>query len=129
MESSRTPASAPSGPVICPRPITVVVDGQKINGTTVTVAFGNKLVVELPKQPANGYKWGVSSVPRELGQPTVENSGGDRKAGGSKGSTTFTWAIGGPLIQAGVSYEVTIGLKRPWEAKAAETIVFKVKVA
>ncbi len=108
--------------------MSVVVQGESIHGTTVAVAKGQKLVVELPKQPASGYKWVVLSVPRELSQPTVEEHGRTAKAGGTKGSTTFTWSTGGPLIQAGRSYPVTIGLKRPWEQEAAQTIAFTVKV-
>jgi predicted secreted protein len=127
MQTSRT--SRPADPAVCPRSKLVVRDGEKINGTTVTVARGQKLVVNLPKQPANGYKWTVVAVPRELGQPTRAEGGRDRKAGGKSGTVSFTWDLISPLLQTGAKHSVTIALLRPWEEKAARTIAFHVEIA
>ena len=127
MHTSPSSSPRPSSPAAASS-ASVVRDGIEINGKTIEVARGQTLVVNLPKQPTNGYKWTVVAVPRELSQPIQGETRGDGKAGGSLGLVTFTWGTTSPQLRTGVSYPVTIGLKRPWEEKSAETVAFKVKI-
>lgn len=127
MRTTRLDANTPARPAINPIPKEARFDAKGLNGKTLTVHIGQSLVLNLPPQPANGYQWVVMGTSRSFGYPQEAKQGPSNKVGGAPRSETFTWAIDDSM-QAGSTHEVTIGLKRPWEAKAAETISFTVNV-
>jgi inhibitor of cysteine peptidase len=115
----------PLGPTPAPAPAAgsarlVDVD----NGTTVELAVGGTLVVDLEENVTTGLSWSVETTPAMLKATGDEQlAPGDTGVVGAAGRHVFTWEA----TTAGTG-ELTLVYARPWETGVAPVKRFAVTV-
>lgn len=108
-----------------PPPITLYAPD---NGSTVTAAEGQPVVVRLPQSASTGLGWFVQSVDRTLGQPakTVETPASSGSAT-SAPVAVFSWKTKGALDMLG-SHKVTLKYSRDASSPATQQFAFTVNI-
>jgi inhibitor of cysteine peptidase len=94
------------------------------NGTTVELAVGGTLVVDLEENVTTGLSWSVETTPAMLKATGDEQlAPGDTGVVGAAGRHVFTWEA----TTAGTG-ELTLVYARPWEMGVAPVKRFAVTV-
>jgi len=104
---------------------TIVVVTEADEGTTLSVAKGEALSVQLPANPSTGFSWVATSTPQFLaaqGESTFESSanGSVVGAGGTQTNVFKVTAAG--------KGELIMEYLRPWETGVAPAKTFRVKI-
>jgi inhibitor of cysteine peptidase len=114
-----------------PSPPATLHIGPDAAGTTVTLAPGDRLVIELPANPSTGFAWTVAFGPDPavlvpVGEPEVVVSplpSGVQTIIGAGGTALLRFVA----VAAG-STELTLVYERPWERAPADRFAIAVDV-
>ncbi len=101
-------------------PAVIEVD-DNANGSTVTLAPSQALVIRLSENPTTGYRWAVESSPgMRLDVDKFSPIGTGVGAGGSR---SLQWSAEAPGI-----HRITLVLQRPWGPSTETTKHFTLTV-
>ena len=117
--------SASATPV--PSPVAVRLD-ESANGTTVTVAPGTPIILELASNATTGYTWLPTTLPDDARVAMDEPAGGTYVApsaepGLTGAGGTHAWTF--TAVAAGTT-DLGLGYVRPWESGVAPIEMFAV---
>lgn len=91
------------------------------NGSTVTVAPGETVEIELPETAGTGYRWALAELPAGVTLVEERREPGDPPVPGADGRHVFR-------VRVGASGTVGARLSRPWESGDAAR-EFSVRIA
>ncbi len=104
---------------------TIMVVTEADDGTTVSIAKGQELSVQLPANPSTGYSWVASDTPQFLalqGEPTFETGAPDGVVGAGGTQTTVFVAT------ATGTGKLMMDYVRPWESGVKPEKTFSVTI-